>query len=1301
MLAAGTPATVQAELRALVFSQAPSSHLNTVITGVTLEVSDGIDPPVSNNNVIIQALPIGVKPVPGNPNAFTSTSTSSQTNTVTTPVAVANPTSSTTITAVLNGTQTVYSQTFALPYSDPTVQAAIAQADMALANDGAVAGAPALASSTTTNQGSQTTTVTTGQSSAQSIGVTTNFGPGTLSSIGPADASSLMLFAGEEDTDVDTLTTTTVDQTATTTTTTLTAQTYTIAGTTSAPVIAGTVANQPVSDEATIDPFASVAITDATPGQTETVTITPGNVANGTLSDPNAATDGSTLTGGAYTVSGTAAQVSADVDALVFTPTVHQVAPGQTVTTGFTIADTDTAGASATDSTTTVVATAADTPPVIAGTQDYAIDQQETLQPFPGVTITDPDLAASETTTITLEGPYGPAPGYGFVPTDADGTLSGAGLTKTGVGTYQLAAASPAAEQAALQALVFTPTAMNSVTTVALQVSDGLAPPVTDPNTDIVVFDSPLDANGPVLLDHNPGGATLLTSSSTPQTDTVATPVSQTNAVYSTTIDAVINGDQTVYDQTFALPYSDPTVQAAVAGADADLAADGVTPTSPSLTSSQVTDQGTTTTTVQTGQTTSAPVTTETETFGPALVGPGVFAAGTAPPAAPSYFYVESGQEDIDVNTAPTTTIDQTVTTTTTTLTAETYTIAGSISAPVISGALADQPVSDEATIDPFASVAITDPTPGQFETATVTPSTGANGTLSDPNAATDGSTLTGGALTVTGTAAQVSADLDALVFTPAAHQVAPGGTVTTGFTIADTDTSGQSATDGTTSVVATAAEDAPVIAGTYTTPIVVNATQTAQPFTAATITDPDFGATETTTITLNSAGTPGSADMPGSAGAPTDANGTLAGAGLTKTGTGTYQLAAASPAAETSALQALVFTPAADTGSPNVTTGLTLQVSDGIAPPVTDTNTVVQNESGSYVVTTSSTNETVTDTTPVAQTIATASTTITAVLNGTQVLYSQTFALPFSDPAVQAAVAQADADLVQAGATPGAPGLASSQVTNQGTQTTTTQTGIQVGTPTVTQVVSFGPATVHYGPSDSLTLNLLPGQEDLNINTDTVTTVDQTVTTTATQLTTQAYTIAGSVGAPVISGTVAGQAVSDATSLDPFAQVVVTDPNAGQTETVTVTPGSTANGTLSDPNAAADGSSVAAGVITLSGTAAQVSADLDALVFTPTAHQVAPGATVTTGFAIADTDTSGQSASDATTSVVATAAPVSGGPTPFADLTVGSPVAGDMVTVTVGVLPSISGTFGAGFGGTVDAAGTLYGFTGSVAAAV
>lgn len=138
--------------------------------------------------------------------------------------------------------------------------------------------------------------------------------------------------------------------------------TLTVAAGANPPSIAGTAAGQTVSDRGTIAPFGSVAITDINIGQTETVIVALSNPANGTLSNPNAGSyDANT---GVYTVAGTPTAVTADLDALIFTPTAGQVAIGQTVATVFTIVDTDTAGATTTDSTTTVVATAAAPPPL-------------------------------------------------------------------------------------------------------------------------------------------------------------------------------------------------------------------------------------------------------------------------------------------------------------------------------------------------------------------------------------------------------------------------------------------------------------------------------------------------------------------------------------------------------------------------------------------------------------------------------------------------------------------------------------------------------------------------------------------------------------------------------------------------------------------------------------------------------------------------------------------------------------------------------------------------------------------------
>jgi hypothetical protein len=119
-----------------------------------------------------------------------------------------------------------------------------------------------------------------------------------------------------------------------------------------------------------------------------------------------------------------------------------------------------------------VVATAADVPPTISGAASASsISDAQTASPFSQLTISDPTVGSSETVTLTLTNTSG-------VATDADGVLSGQGLTKTATGVYTLAG-SPAAVTAELEALVFTPTAHqvaagSSVTTdFTVSVSDG------------------------------------------------------------------------------------------------------------------------------------------------------------------------------------------------------------------------------------------------------------------------------------------------------------------------------------------------------------------------------------------------------------------------------------------------------------------------------------------------------------------------------------------------------------------------------------------------------------------------------------------------------------------------------------------------------------------------------------------------------------------------------------------------------------------------------------------------------------
>jgi hypothetical protein len=250
----------------------------------------------------------------------------------------------------------------------------------------------------------------------------------------------------------------------------------------------GVPATVATTDEAPMDPFAGVSVSDPNAGtQLDAVIVSlTGGDADGTLS----------LAGGGlvkdqaglYTLSATSpATLNQELKNLLFTPTAHQVAPGSSVATPFTLVLVNEAGFD-TSASGTLTAKAVNDAPTIAG----ALSGQTTLdnaplKPFATASITDPDLAVTDSLTITLKN-------TGGVATDADGTLSGAGLSKTG--TYSLAATSPATLTAELEALVFTPTSRQvggggtvttSFTLVASQTAGGSTVTTTNTATSVTV----------------------------------------------------------------------------------------------------------------------------------------------------------------------------------------------------------------------------------------------------------------------------------------------------------------------------------------------------------------------------------------------------------------------------------------------------------------------------------------------------------------------------------------------------------------------------------------------------------------------------------------------------------------------------------------------------------------------------------------------------------------------------------------------------------------------------------------------
>ncbi len=290
------------------------------------------------------------------------------------------------------------------------------------------------------------------------------------------------------------------------------------------------------------------------------------------------------------------------------------------------------------------------------------------------------------------------------------------------------------------------------------------------------------------------------------------------------------------------------------------------------------------------------------------------------------------------------------------------------------------------------------------------------------------------------------------------------------------------------------------------------------------------------------------------------------------------------------------------------------------------------------------------------------------------QVTLSATLAQPLT-------IGDAIADQTGSGGTGGNGGAGNLLIQGPGTvalagaDTYTGGTTLASGTLSLQSTTAAGTGAIIFGPSSAATL--LVGNGDTPTNTiagfaqgETIDLAGVGLETTVTPGAGNAFTFSGGGGTPVtlqfdasqdfsslgfkladdgqggtdvtlvpaqpstISNTVPGQATTDEKAITPFATVTITDPNIAQGETVTITPSSTANGTLSD----SVGGVVNNGTYTVMGSASTVTTDLNALKFTPVAHEVAPGQTITTGFTISDTNSAGQTATDSTASVVVTA---------------------------------------------------------------
>ncbi len=633
------------------------------------------------------------------------------------------------------------------------------------------------------------------------------------------------------------------------------------------PTVGGVSSGQAVNDNATLSPFSSVTIADAD-GQNVTVTVTLDTQAKGSFTSASLTSSGFTDNGnGSYSLASTSASAAqAAVRALVFSPTSNRVTPSSTETTTFTIAVSDGA-ATTSNNTTTVVSTSINDAPTVGGvTAGQTTNENVNISPFSSVTIADAD-GQNVTVTVTLD-------------TQAKGSFTSASLTASGFtdngnGSYSLASTSASAAQAAVRALVFSPTlnrvALNSTetTTFTIAVSDGTA--TTTDNTTTVVSKNVNDS--PTI-----GGA---------------------------------GAGQTVNDTATISPFSGITL------ADADSANLSVTITldtqakgsftSASLTASGFTDNGNGSYSLASTSASAAQAAVRALVFSP-----------TSNRVTPGS--TETTTFTIAVSDGITTTTDSTTTVVSTSVN----------DAPTVGGVSSGQAVNDNATLSPFSSVTIAD-ADGQNVTVTITLDTQAKGSFTSASLTASGFTDNGnGSYSLASTSASAAqAAVRALVFSPTSGRVTPGSTETTTFTISVSDGT-TTTTDSTTTVVSTAVNTAPAIGG-ISSSLAVNDNATVSPFSSVTIADAD-GQNVTVTITLDTQ----------AKGSFTSAS--LIASGFTDNGNGSYSLASTSASAAQAAVRALVFDPANNRVTPGSTetTTFTISVSDGTTTTTDSTTTVV-----------------------------------------------------------------------------------------------------------------------------------------------------------------------------------------------------------------------------------------------------------------------------------------------------------------------------------------------------------------------
>lgn len=268
-----------------------------------------------------------------------------------------------------------------------------------------------------------------------------------------------------------------------------------------------------ITNGTTATPFSSITVSDPLYA-TETITITPVSSysypyyysppANfGTISDP---TGGGSFDPSTHTftesavVTGTPTAATQILHRLVYTP--PSLSNGNSSTAYFNVSVNGTLDPNPVQLETV-------TPPAITGTvaKEPVASGSSTIRPFATVQLNDYNFnySAKLNSTITLTD--------AGVPSDADGLLTGSGVSKTGVGTYTISGASYYNITSYLQNLVFTPTAVGAgatrTTAFELNVTDVAAALSTDDKTTSVLVIGPAPTPQPPLIAGTSGNQTV------------------------------------------------------------------------------------------------------------------------------------------------------------------------------------------------------------------------------------------------------------------------------------------------------------------------------------------------------------------------------------------------------------------------------------------------------------------------------------------------------------------------------------------------------------------------------------------------------------------------------------------------------------------------------------------------------------------------------------------------------------------------------------------------------------------------